>query len=135
MRKKNNIRMHDGNNIYNIQPIGKCLMDDGPPLEIKLRNILCIKDDSIIRPEKKYGLSEMSRFMNKFYNNKSDDYFPKNSKMGILIISFKANTEIGMIKSTLKDIFDNFNKINLNHNDSLQLNIMFVENSETRYIY
>lgn len=131
--KKINIVLDEEKCIYNLQPHYRCLMDDGPPFPYKMRSILRIKGDSIIRRTEECDFSLLPGFMLNFYNNKYNGDFPEDPDKGILLISFKNETGNAKMKSNLKKVFESFNRINSINGDSLHLNILFVEDLNGYY--
>jgi len=131
--KKVNVVLHAGSSVYNLQPKYRCLKDFNGPPEFRMREILRIRDDSIIRRTTEYDFTFIHGFMSNFYNNRFNGDFPKNLGRGILIISFSDTTGKEKIMTNLKKVFDSFNRINSVNKDSLRLNILFVENRDHYY--
>jgi len=95
------------------------------PYHIKLRNLLGISTDSILKNDY-YSTDSLQSFLRKdLLNYGKDRNFSDNPKRLIISIELESNQKISEVKKILFEIFETYNKLKKNKRDTIPLNIYF----------
>jgi len=127
MANKKNVISHinDENNIYyfvvnSLEEKGRTI-----PYHIKLRNLLGISTDSILKNDY-YSIDSLESFLKKdLLNFGTDREFSDSPNKLVVSIELNESERIGEVNKLLLKVFKSFNQLDINVRDTIPMNIYF----------